>query len=310
MELRQLRYLVGVSEAGSLLKASRTLHIAQPALSQQVAALEAELGVVLFIRSSRGMSLTDIGRTFVEHARVVLADVERAKGAVQNTKSEMQGEVVVGLPTTVALVATLPILEGVRLRHPGIRLKLVESHSGYLKEWLQSGRLDLSLLFGASREAWLTQRPLLEEQLCLVSPGSAKPRSPRPATIELKKLVQLPMLLPGKDHGLRRIIDETCARLGVELNVLAEMDSLPNMKKAVERGLAYTILSPGAVAEEVEAGRLEVATITKPHIPRTVVCASSLTRPLAPAAAAVIELVTAQIQELVASRQWPARWIG
>ena len=70
MELRQLRYLIGVSEAGGVLAASRSLHVAQPALSQSIAALEEELGVRLFLRTHRGMTLTPEGRTLVEHAHV------------------------------------------------------------------------------------------------------------------------------------------------------------------------------------------------------------------------------------------------
>src|SRR5262245_19763197 len=109
MELRQLRYFVGVAEAGSLLKASSRLHVAQPALGQQVAALEDELGSKLFERSSRGMSLTEAGRTFLEHAKAVLANVERARAAVRETAAVPRGEVVIGFPTTIALAATLPI---------------------------------------------------------------------------------------------------------------------------------------------------------------------------------------------------------
>ena len=107
MELRQLRYFLGVCEAGSLLKASARLHIAQPALGQQMAALEEELGVKLFARSTRGMALTPEGRVFLEHAKVVLTDADRAKEAVRHSATEPQGQVVLGLPTTVALAAKL-----------------------------------------------------------------------------------------------------------------------------------------------------------------------------------------------------------
>ena len=74
MELRQLRYFIGISEAGSLLKASARLHVAQPALGQQISALEDDVGAKLFERSSRGVVLTEAGKSFLEHARVVLAD--------------------------------------------------------------------------------------------------------------------------------------------------------------------------------------------------------------------------------------------
>ena len=152
MELRQLRYVIGISEAGSLLAASRALHVVQPALSHQVALLERELGTALFVRSHRGMSLTPAGHAFVEHARVVLQDVERMRSSVREADGQISGTVVLGLPTTVALVATLPILGEVLARHPGVQLKLIESHSGFLGEWLQAGRLDAAFLFaGANR---------------------------------------------------------------------------------------------------------------------------------------------------------------
>lgn len=307
MELRQLRYLVGVCEAGGVLAASKTLHVAQPALSQSIASLESELGVQLFVRTNRGMSPTDAGRTMLEHARVVLADIERARSAVQHSAHEILGEVVVGLPTTVALVATLPILRATRAQFPKVKLKIIESHSGFLVEWLRAGRLDLSILFMSGNESSFEYRLLLEERLALVT---APHNAPSTKEVSMRSLTARPLVLPAQEHGLRKIIDKVCAEHGVALEVIAEIDSLPNIKRAVQEGMASTILSPGAVADEVRAGHLVVTTITKPHISRQVACATSMTRPLTPATAAIISLVTAQMHDLVAGGLWPARWIG
>lgn len=307
MELRQIRYFIGVSEAGGVLAASRTLHVAQPALSQHIASLEDELGCALFVRTNRGMTLTEAGRTFLEHARVVLADVERAKSAVRNVSAGIQGDVVVGLPTTVAMVATLPVLQATRERYPDIRLKLVESHSGFLREWLQEGRLDLAVLFASTSDPTIEQRPMLEERLVLVSEPS---RAPRGREMAMRSLAGRPLVLPSKEHGLRRIIDDACARAGVELNVVAEIDSLPNIKKAVQAGVADTILSPGAVAEEAAGCTLSMATLGKPHLSRKVTCATCVMRPVTPAAAAMISLITEQMHRLVKNGTWPARWIA
>lgn len=307
MELRQLRYLIGVHEAGGVLAASRTLHIAQPALSHNIATLEEELGTRLFVRTNRGMTLTDDGRTLVEHARVVLADVERARNAMRSAASKVRGEVALGLPTTVALVATLSILRATREQYPDLKLKIVESHSGFLSEWLRSGRLDLSVLFLSGNGEGFDHRPLLEERLALVTPVSDAPTR---LEVPLALVAQKPLVLPAKEHGLRRIVDEACAKAGVTLQVIAEIDSLPNIKKAVQAGMACTILSPGAVAEEVRAGSLSIATINNPHMARAVATATSITRPITPATAAMIELVAAQLHSLVAGKLWPARWIG
>ena len=307
MELRQLRYLVGISEAGSVLGASKTLHVAQPALSHQVASLERELGVRLFVRTHRGVTLTEAGRNVVEHARVVLQDVERVKTSARVSGGDVTGEVVVGLPTTVALIATLPLLNATREQYPGIRLKLIESHSGFLSEWLRSGRLDVAFLFEGSGASGIAERRLLEERLvCVERPGQGEHRR----RVSLKAVAGRPLMLPARGHGLRRIVDDACMRAGLTLDIVAEIDSLPNIKKAVEAGHAATILSPGAVSEEVAAGRLSMATITHPALLRRVVCATSLTRPMTGASEAFIALATSVMKRMVAMKEWPAIWIG
>lgn len=319
MELRQLRYFVGISEAGSLLKASARLHIAQPALGQQMAALEQELGAKLFDRSSRGVTLTQAGKTFLEHAKLVLADVERARGAVRESTAVPSGDVAIGLPTTVAQAATVPILKACRERLPQVHLKLVEAYSGFVHEWLLSGRLDLALLFGDQAEPAVAKRALLDDRLAFISGGSASSASSVGSAnsagsgtqaTTLAALAQWPLVLPGREHGLRRLIDEACARQGITLEVIAEIESLPNVKRAVEAGLGHTILPLGAVAEEVAAGRLSAAPIDHPSIPRRVVIATNMARPTTPAAAAVVELVIEVIRGLVDSGAWPARWVG
>ncbi len=307
MELRQLRYVIGISEAGSLLAASRALHVVQPALSHQVALLERELGTPLFVRSHRGMSLTPAGRAFVQHARVVLQDVERLRSSVGEADSQIGGPVVLGLPTTVALVATLPILGEVLARHPGVQLKLIESHSGFLGEWLQAGRLDAAFLFAGASRPGLAERELLEERLVFVSRPETAPASRR---LSLRALCQRPLVLPAKDHGLRRIVDDACAQAGLSLTLLAEIDSLPNIKKAVEAGMAATILSPGAVSDEVKDGRLAVAQIGSPTLMRRVVASHSLTRPMSAAAVAVLQAAEDVVREMVRTKAWPAHWVG
>ena len=307
MELRQLRYFVGVTETGSLLKASARLHVAQPALGQQITALEEELGARLFDRSSRGMQLTEAGKLFLPHAQVVLVDVERARMAVRASTAVVCGEVAIGLPTTVSLIATTPILQTCRERLPQVKLKIVEAYSGFLREWLLSGRLDVALLFGDTTDVTLARRPLLEDRLALVT----SPRNgPLPNTLPIEALADWPLVLPGREHGLRRIIDEACAPHGLQLHVVAEIESLPSVKKAVQARVASTILPLGAVAEEVGAGQLCAAAIASPLMARRVICATNLTRPPTLAAAAVIEMVQEVVREMVTSGAWPARWIG
>ncbi|WP_295534469.1 LysR substrate-binding domain-containing protein [uncultured Pseudacidovorax sp.] len=307
MELKQLRLFVAVSETGSLLKASARMHLAQPALGQQIAALEAELGAPLFVRSSRGMALTPAGTVFLEHAKVVLADAERARLAVRESLDVPQGDVAIGLPTTIALVATLPILSACRERLPKVRLKLVEGYSGFVREWLLSGRLDLALLYGDAPEPGLAKQALLDDRLVLVT-GASQARVPR--KLSLQALARWPLVLPGREHGLRRLIDEACAPAGVQLDVVAEIEALGSVKRAVEAGIGSTILAAGGVAEEVAEGRLRTVAIDSAAMRRRVVRVLGTARPQTVACAAVEALVVDVLRGMTRSGAWPATWIG
>ncbi len=307
MELKQLRYFLGITEAGSLLQASSRLHIAQPALGQQISSLESELGVKLFSRSTKGMMLTHQGRVFLEHAKVVLTDAERAKEAVRQSATQLQGHVVLGLPTTVALAATVPIVEACRKKFPHIQLQVIEAYSGFLREWLQMGRLDLAILFGDGPDMDLQKRPLLEERLAFVAPPN---KITLPKSIRLKKISERELILPGKEHGLRKIIDDVCHQQKIILNVITEIDSLSSVKSAVSKGIGCTILSQSSVIDEVRSGALQASIISDSEMKRRVVCATSITRPTTQASAAVINLAIQLINNMVATGSWPAKWIG
>lgn len=306
MELRQLRYFIAACEAGSLLKASGRLHIAQPALGQQITALENDLGVRLLDRSSRGVTPTEVGKVFLEHAHIILADVDRARMAVGELNKIPSGDVALGLTTTVALAATMPILSACRERLPQVRLKVVEAYSGFLRERLQTGRLDLALLYDDILDPGLSKHPLLDDQLVLVSNAAEA----MPARINLSELASCALVLPGREHGLRRIIDDCCASQGVELEVVAEIESLNSVKRATEAGIGHTILPLGSVAQEVAEGRLRTTVIDNPRMTRRVVCATSTSRPASLASTAVLHLIWEVIHEMVDSGAWPANWVG
>lgn len=307
MEMRQLRYFVVVSEVGSLLRASARLHIAQPALGQQIQALEDELGVKLFHRSNRGMSLTETGVTFLEHARVILADTERARQAVRSFSTEPSGKVTIGFPMTVGLTAALPILVACRQRFPKIQLKIVEAYSGFLREWLMLGRLDLALMFGETIDPGLAKRPLLDDRLVFVTSmdGNAVPQC-----MGMEDISRWPLVLPSQEHGLRRIIDEACVAEGLTLDVVAEVDSLSSVKRAVQTGIGNTILPLAAVAQEVQEGQLHAVALDNPRMSRRVVCATNTARPANAAATAVNSLVHEVVHDMVVTGAWPATWIG
>lgn len=306
MDIKQIKYFLAVAESGGFSKAAQIIHVAQPALSAQVARLEEELGVQLFVRNAKGIELTHAGDILVDHAHDILRRIKHAQDAVRHAADEVHGEVALGLPTTVAMVLTLPLLTQVRMQWPHIKLRLVEGHSGWLQEWLLAGRIDAAVLFGSAAHKGLKVQAILNEDLYLVS----APQSTEVAdsdTIAMHDMAHCELIVPAKEHGLRIAIDRAALQADVDLNVKVEIDSFTSMKKAVAQGLGHTILSWAAVAEEIERGELVARRIIQPNVSRSVVYAIRDEHIINRAQMAINQLVQQQITDLVNSGRWRAQ---
>lgn len=166
MELRHLRYFVAVAEERSFTRASERLWVAQPGLSTQIRRLEAELGIQLFERHTRGVDLTDAGALFLDRARVALAAVEAAGSTGHDLEAGLAGSVRLGVATGVAWPGAPDFLYEFGRERPGVELTVVESHGGTLLRDLRDRRLDAVIApdaFGSAelrrvrvgREPWL-----------------------------------------------------------------------------------------------------------------------------------------------------------
>ena len=271
MELRQFRYFIKIADLGSFSKASRALHIAQPALSQQIALMEAELGHQLFLRESRGVRLTEPGRAMYSHAQRLLRQVEDTFSAVKHSAAQPVGKVSVGLPLSTASQYALPLLAAVRERNPGIEIEFFDEISGNLIHGLNSGRLDLAVLVNDEDALLLPGVQLMDERLFLVSRPDARPTR---KTMSLRQLPGLPLALPGSGQGVRPILDQALAQRGLKLGPLAVCaNSMSIMRHALLEGLAHGVMPWGAVCDDVQAGRLTLTSITPALTRRVHVCA-------------------------------------
>lgn len=241
MDMRQLRYFVQIVESGSLAKASRQLYVAQPALSQQVAKLEDEVGKTLLTRSSRGVTPTENGLALYHHAKFMLRQLEQALSIARQEPSVVRGMVSVGLaPTTVSALG-LPLIRHLREKYPGIVLNVVEGMSGHLEQMTRLAQLDLAVLFRRSAASEMDVEPLLEEELFVMFPARSGLVPPGRERLSLAEVARLPMILPTSSHGLRRRISQEFERLGLALDLKAEIDSLHLLMSCVYEGMGATI---------------------------------------------------------------------
>ncbi len=302
MDLRQLTTFLQVAELGSLSKAADRLRIAQPALSRQVRLLEEELGVALFTRHGRGMVPTAAGEALRLRAGAILRQVEEAREALMQEAGAVRGRVTFGLPPTVGAVLSAPLVERFQAAFPEVTLRIVQGFSGYLREWLQGGGLDIAVIYAGPGHSGVRQSPLLVERLCFVTPpgrgigmGDGVPF----AAVAAERLV-----LPGLAHGLRKLVQAEAEARNLPLRIGVEADDLPVLVELVRRRLGCTVLPLAAVRGEVAAGQLRAAPIIAPQLSRSLAVAEPLGRQPSNAVLRFGEVLRAEVARMVHAGEW------
>jgi LysR family nitrogen assimilation transcriptional regulator len=268
IELKQLRYFVGIVDSGSVSRAASDMHIAQSALSQHVAVLEREFNTPLLLRSARGVAPTEAGKQLYRHAQLMLQQAEQARASVSNCTSEPSGPVSFGMPLSLAGSLAYPIFEAVWQHHPLVRLQMHEGVSGSILEWIRTGRLSIGLAFDDENLDGLDAIPVMEERLFLV----VSTRSPlaKRKVVSLAEVQQLPLIMPLPGQGLRPGLERAMVREGMVLShVVAEANCVHLLKRAAMAGVAHTVLGWQSFADEVAAGTLAGLQIVRPSVLQT-----------------------------------------
>lgn len=302
MELRQIRTFVHVAELGSISAAAERLHMAQPALSRHLQALEQELGVRLFQRHGRGVALTPAGTMLLSRSTGVLRELDGMREDLRNAAEKPCGRVSFALPPTVAEFLCGPLVEHFSRSFPQVQLSISTGYSGYVLDWLQRGMVDVAVLYDVAASPMLRLRALLPERLHLIehrqdvaTPAGAVP---------VEALFERRLILPRPQHGLRRLLDAVAARKGMTLMPVIEVDSLPLQLDLVRRGFGSTVLPAAAAHADISAGRLAARALIAPEVTRHLVLATPIDRPPTSAARLFVEAIEETTRSLVASGVW------
>jgi len=226
MELRHLRYFVAVADAGSLtVAAQQRLHTSQPSLSRQIRDLESELGVQLLARRARGIELTPAGRTFLDHARLVLSQVDAASEAARRVAHPSKPCFTIGFLTGHELRWMPEALRILRDELPNIDVMVSSQYSPQLADGLSKGKIDVAFLRRERGIPELAYRVLVKEPLMVVLPSDhrlAALKSIGPKDLEGEIFVTVSKTAPV----LRLVIDNYFKRSGISVTPAHEADHL------------------------------------------------------------------------------------
>ncbi len=260
MDLRKLRYFVGVAEAGGFRRAAKNLHVAQPALSTQIRELEAEIGRRLLDRGRLGITLTPEGLRLLAESREIIERVDRLATSIEKPKGQVRGFVKIGAPFSVSACLFGPLARILRDRHPEIQLKCVND-TARLMDLLGANELDLAVLTRIDPDEisgpWHVDR-LVREQTFLVGPkGAVEPSRP----VQFASVVELPLVLSPMPHPRRAHMQRLAAAWGKRLNVAAEAGAISAQASFVLQGLGYAVMPFSAATLMKASGPLDIAPI-------------------------------------------------
>ena len=254
MELRHLRYFVAVAEELHFTRAAERLHIAQPPLSQQIRALEDELGVRLFERTRRSVALTDAGHALLERARALLAATQSLPAELQRIARGEVGQLRIGFSSTLPLTRLLrDIVADWRHSHPEIALSLREMHSALQFEALRAGELDVGLVrYNERAPEGIRLRLLRRDPLRLVVPAAhrfARRRSITIADCRDEAFIGFP---GDAGTGTGPLLNRLCAQAGFEPRIAQEAREATTQIGLVAAGLGVAVLPAPLEAVRIE----------------------------------------------------------
>jgi DNA-binding transcriptional LysR family regulator len=265
MRIEQLEAFVEVARRGSVSRAADALYATQPTLTARLKGLEQELDAKLFVRSQRGMRLSDAGRAFLPYAERTLDSVSSGRRLLAELARGESGQIAVGAAPAVSTYVLPRILTRFRRTHPKVSLAVRTGHSEEVLELVLREQVQIGL--GRSlRHPQVEAIPLYEDELVLV----VDPKHPfaEQAAIGPDELLEVQLILFDRTSSYRRLTSEFFEGVGAVPRGVMELDNIDAAKKMVEQGLGVALLPHTAVAGELDSGSLKAVTLVDAHSPK------------------------------------------
>jgi len=280
MELRQLRYFVEVAKREHVSEASEALHVAQSAISRQIANLESELGVELFVREGRNVKLTQIGKHFLPHVETALKAIDFAKQQIDEYLDPERGTIKIGFPTSLASHTLPTIISAFKAQHPNVTFHLRQGSYRYLIEAVKNREIDLAFIGPVPSDD-----PDIKGEILFIEAFSAllqaHHRLAERERIDLNELRNESFVLFPEGYVLRNIAVEACKQAGFTPEISSEGEDLDAIKGLVSAGIGVTLLPESTFYETMPRFTVKIP-IQIPHVKRNVGIIISKHRELTP----------------------------
>jgi DNA-binding transcriptional LysR family regulator len=262
LENFRLRVFRTVAEQASFRKASELLNITQPAVSQQVHALEEELATTLFDRSGNRVRLTPAGVVLLRHARRVAGIAAQAEQDLALMHGAVSGELRLGASTTVAQFILPRMLAQFRQHYPRVVISVVSGNTEWAVDALLRKEVMAAMVEGPVSNPEIHRQKVMDDRMSLIVPG-AHPWAKR-SEVAIEELKSIPLLMRERGSGSRRVVESALRRAGIrmsQLRIEMELDTTGAIIAGVEAGLGAGFVSVCAVPKELRLGTLKAVQV-------------------------------------------------
>lgn len=296
MQIQDFKLFLEVAELGSFTKVAAQRQTVQSHISRQISTFEEACGSPLFKRTGRGVALTEFGRHVALKARQWVRETDEFFADIQQTAKVPMGEVRIGILPSAAHPLMTHVFKRLHHEFPKITLNIREGQGGELDAMLDTGSVDMAILFRFDKPNTPDETLLTTASTYLVSqPGLSLTHAD---TVEFRRLDGLPLVLPRRPAHWRSILDETAKSKGFHLQSAIEADSLRVQKELIaDHPHLYALLGPFSVDHELRMGKLQAAKVIGPDLKRYVTLAHPKHGQLTQASRIVSQLIKETVTE-------------
>lgn len=293
--IRQIEGFLAVAEAGNFSRAARRLNIAQPALSQAVKDLEAEIGLRLFDRTTRRVELTDAGHEFRDSAAKIIEELGDAMQNVHDLVKRRRGRVRIAAPPLLAAVILPRTIADFHRHHPGITVELIDAGTEQIVESVRNGKADCGLGTFPPGDERIERTALIRDKLMMFSNNATSEERP---VVTWADLAGLPLVTLTRDSGIRILVEMGYETAGIPCKPAYEVSHITTALALVEAGLGISVLPTYALAA-VRNHHIKGTVLTGPEISREVSMIHPSGRSRSPAVSAFAATLERHVRELL-----------
>lgn len=292
-DLGRLELFVRVASEGSLTRVAAATGSPQPSLSRKICKLEEEFGGRLFLRTGRGVSLSELGIRLLPKVQAVMRELDELSAEVSSQARGVTGEVRIGVVPSLYKAIVIPLLDLQLDKFPGIRMHVQEGSPGQVDPWLANGSVDIGVTYRFGQNTTPDIERLVRLGTFLIGPPGDALTSGR--TIDFRRLDGVPLVLPSAPNATRLVLERLAKRAHISLNVVMEADSIHIQKAAASHTGVYTVMPLHAAADELATARLQATRIVEPRIDCDIALGMTAAHPASHASREVARLIRSLI---------------